>query len=204
MPLELTPCCESMDWRRGALLCCPEASAGSSCNALALMLRDGLPDMPASTDGMLALATPEDERLRSANDLLPASDALPTRCLVISCRAESWVLLLDRALLEPASLLLPPLLTCSLPAGLAPPLDFVGLGIGLRLGLMLGLFATGPSGTPVDCPLSLHIQQTRDDNCLLSVVQKGAPENLALVSNCAHVRVWHHLTMKLYMRFCQP
>lgn len=97
-----------------------------------------------STDLLAPAAAAEDRLLASADALMPTADALPIRCLVIRCRAESWLLLLLRALFEPVSLkllLLLPLLARALPV----PCCFGGLRClgGLGLGVMLGLPAGG-------------------------------------------------------------
>lgn len=77
--------------------------------------------------------------LASADDLMPTAEALPMRCLVISCRAESWLLLLLRALLDPVNLmlllLLLPLLAKALPDCFGGLRCFGGLGVGVMLGL---------------------------------------------------------------------
>ena len=79
-------------------------------------------------------------RLASADDLMPTAEALPMRCLVISSRAESWLLLLLRALLDPVNLmlLLLRLLARALPDFFGGLRCFGGLGLGVMLGLPAG------------------------------------------------------------------
>lgn len=92
-------------------------------------LSEALEVLPAAALLMADLPTPVDN--------LPAADSLPVR-LGISCRAESWLLLLLRVLLEPVTRApLLALLTGNLVAGC----DAVRWGVqeGLGVGLMLGL-----------------------------------------------------------------
>ena len=103
------------------------------------------PEVPTLSTDLLA-SPAEDSLLASADDLMPTADALPMRCLVISCRAESWLLLLLRALLEPVSLIL--LLLPLLARALIP--DCFGAvrcrgGLGVTLGLPAGGVVSDPN-----------------------------------------------------------
>lgn len=92
-------------------------------------LSEALDVLPAAALLIADLTTPVDD--------LPAADSLPVR-LGISCRAESWLLLLLRVLLEPVTRApLLALLTGSLVADCDT--GRWGVQLGLGVGLMLGL-----------------------------------------------------------------